>query len=618
MKKYLLALCSLIAVGLMAVPVLASTYYASLGVINTGSTYTMIPVIAAVDNSALETLYYITPDGLDTAVTLYNTPLPHMVTDDKTLFAAQISGGVQVNYHYEMGNTPLLTSCHIITGVGGYITTADAAALEPGDDFAIEYSGYIDTGAGANKDIYFKDGALRLYVSGAGDITGAITAPGSLNTYSTTSDGYIQYDNASYAITRNNATGTVWDASDSIGVGQGQSGGTYFIQRAYLFFDTSAIPDGATITGATIYLYGQADNSTNDFDITLLNGMPTYPHDPLATGDYAQATYGLTAGGTLTTAGWGVGSYNELDLDATGLGWINKTGTSKFMLRSSRDINQFVPGEGVTEIVIFKSSNAAGVGSDPYIVVTYNENKSVTASGVTSGEHTILLYADGTDFTLDVDGVEEDTIALDGASVPDNANNIIWMRNDVSAYAEYIKYSIGGTLIAWYQPNTIISGTTLPDREGAAQNGTITWGANPGDVSVSVSALISSDEPYIPSGTIPIDSPVVPIGGINMTGTPAIASSPFYPLFQAIKTATALDGSTGWSETLQGIVVAGMITVVFMLFAMKSGSMALVALCGGVGAGIGYAMKFYNDVWILFVFAFAALALLFMEKRQQW
>lgn len=616
MKKYLLTLCSVIAVGLMAVPVMASTYYASLGVINTGSTYTMIPVIASVDNSALETLYYITPDGLDTAVTLYNTPLPHMVTDDKTLFAAQISGGVQVNYNYEMGNTPLLTSCHIITGVGGYITTANAAALEPGSNFDIEFSGYINTAAGANKDIYFKDTALRLYVSGAGDVTGAITAPGATSAFSSTSDGWIYATNAAYATARNAASGTM-DNTGDIEVGQQESGGLFYIRRGYLYFDTSAIPDGAVISAASIYVYGTSDASVNDFDIQVWNGMPTYPHDPLAVGDYAQGNY-TGPGGAFNTAGFATGAYNEIPLDATGITWINKTGTSKFMLRSSRDYNQFQPGAGVMEYVVFESANTAGDAQDPYISVTYTSTVTATASGVTSGEHTIILAADGTDLTLTVDAVEEDSTALSGVSVPGNANNIIWMRNDVSAYAEYIEYSIGGTLIVRYQPNTIISGTTMPDREGAAQNGTITWGANPGDVSVSVSALISSDEPYIPSGTIPIDSPVVPIGGIGMTGTPAIAASPFYPLFQAIKTATALDGSTGWSETLQGIVVAGMITVVFMLFAMKSGSMALVALCGGVGAGIGYAMKFYNDVWILYVFAFAALALLFMEKRQQW
>ena len=615
MKKYLLTLCSVI-VALLSVPVMAATYYASLGVINTGSTYTMIPVIASVDNSALETLYYITPDGLDTAVTLYNTPLPHMVTEDKTLFAAQISGGVQVNYHYEMGNTPLLTSCHIITGVGGYITTADAAALEPGNNFDIEFSGYVDTAAGANKDIYFKDSALRLYVSGAGDVSGVITAPGSTSAFSSTSDGWIIASNASYANARNAASGTVWSAIDLF-VGQENAAGVFNIMRSYLYFDTSAIPDGAVISAASIYIYGTTDNSTNDFDIQVWNGMPDYPHDPLAVGDYAQGNYAGT-GGTFNTSGFATGSYNQIPLDATGIGWISKTGTTKLMLRSSRDVNQFQPGVGVAEYVIFESSDTAGTTQDPYITITYTDSRTVTASGVTSGEHTIILAADGTDLTIDVDGTEEDSVALSGITVPNNANNIIWLRNNVSPYADYLKYTIGGTLIAWYQPNTIISGTTLPDREGAAQNGTITWGANPGDVSVSVSALISSDEPYIPSGTIPIDSPVVPIGGIDMTGTPAIAASPFYPLFQAIKTATALDGSTGWSETLQGIVVAGMITVVFMLFAMKSGSMALVALCGGVGAGIGYAMKFYNDVWILYVFAFAALALLFMEKRQQW
>ncbi len=44
-------------------------------------------------------------------------------------------------------------------------------------------------------------------------------------------------------------------------------------------------------------------------------------------------------------------------------------------------------------------------------------------------------------------------------------------------------------LVLWFQPNTIISGTTMIDRAGS-NDGTITWGSNPSGVDVSVGALL--------------------------------------------------------------------------------------------------------------------------------
>ncbi len=68
---------------------------------------------------------------------------------------------------------------------------------------------------------------------------------------------------------------------------------------------------------------------------------------------------------------------------------------------------------------------------------------SVTATGVSSGVHTIQVVADGTNLKIFVDTIEKDSSVLGGVGVPDNANNITILQNDVMPYMEYLKVTVG-------------------------------------------------------------------------------------------------------------------------------------------------------------------------------
>jgi len=60
-------------------------------------------------------------------------------------------------------------------GYNGYVTIPDAAALELGNNFEIEQYGYIDTSAGADKNLIIKTDAFRTYISATDNITSEIT-----------------------------------------------------------------------------------------------------------------------------------------------------------------------------------------------------------------------------------------------------------------------------------------------------------------------------------------------------------------------------------------------------------------------------------------------------------
>jgi len=64
---------------------------------------------------------------------------------------------------------------------------------------------------------------------------------------------------------------------------------------------------------------------------------------------------------------------------------------------------------------------------------------TATASGVASGEYTIMVTADTIDMKIYVDSVEEDSVALVGANVTDNANIWVVNTNTTMPYIDYLE-----------------------------------------------------------------------------------------------------------------------------------------------------------------------------------
>jgi hypothetical protein len=154
-----------------------------------------------------------------------------------------------------------------------------------------------------------------------------------------------------------------------------------------LKFDTSGIPDDATITGAKLYLYGQADNSTQDFtlqcyewsDWGTLNGA-----DFLAASGFAAKT--LLA--SFATSGFSTGGYNEFTSESAFLAAINKSGTTWLWVTSDRYVAGTEPS--TNEYVAVYGVPYTGTSRDPYIVVEY------TTGGAPAVLHNLTLMGAGT------------------------------------------------------------------------------------------------------------------------------------------------------------------------------------------------------------------------------
>lgn len=142
---------------------------------------------------------------------------------------------------------------------------------------------------------------------------------------------------ANYAIAHNQANGEY----NGSYIGQRFISSNYYINRYPFCADTSFL-SGKTITAAYLYISVNSKYAFGDADgVQVQYQGASNPHCPMENADYDQALYSGN-GGQISGASIGEKT-NALTLNATGRGWINKTGTTRFILRSLNDINSVAP-----------------------------------------------------------------------------------------------------------------------------------------------------------------------------------------------------------------------------------------------------------------------------------
>lgn len=143
----------------------------------------------------------------------------------------------------------------------------------------------------------------------------------------------------------------------------------YHCERGFLFFDTSPLGAGAKILSAVLSLYGLAigGTETDEGDATLhvIEGIQS---DPFVAADYGSHLSKITSGGSLAHGDYAQDQYNDITLNATSRGWINKTGTTKFCLRTAGDINNHTP-TGLNRVSF--ASRERGSEYAPKLTITY-------------------------------------------------------------------------------------------------------------------------------------------------------------------------------------------------------------------------------------------------------
>jgi hypothetical protein len=245
------------------------------------------------------------------------------------------------------------------------VTIAAGAAsatriVAPIDDTAVESAETVIVTLSANANYTVGSPSSDTVTIADNDTSGPITVT---LVSQGTNDGYVTESSETSGVGGANAVSGTGSAALRVG-----DTATDQQVKTILSFDTSSIPDGATITTVTVRMQRGSTNGTSPFGthgqcrVDIKSG--TFGAVGLENTDFEAAPSSANVAVLSTPAAngdWASGS-----LSSTGLGFINKTGTTQFRIYfatddnddSSRDDVGFFPGE-------------AAAGTRPELIITY-------------------------------------------------------------------------------------------------------------------------------------------------------------------------------------------------------------------------------------------------------
>jgi hypothetical protein len=547
---------SALALSILSFSLIAGTTLAAWGfafpinVVDTSATgRTYVPVLTGVTGASLASSGYMTATGTDTNMQIGSTSVPYMLsTTQIATVVPTLGAGSQATLNLYTGYSPVQTDFSIIVGQDGYITIPSEVSddMQLGDDFEIEFDGYVDTSSGSDKNLVYKEGSLALLVLGSENVVVSI-----LGESFTTPTGHEDPESgwSSEANAYDDDTGTSSSTSTDISATSWSE---------YLEFKI----DSSTIYGVRSWITSEGGDA--DFI-----GVDYYD------GEWHSIYEGASASGA----------------------WVYKEAFA----------------ESVTKARI-RLYNGSGAGCWGRIYeFDFDTGLAASVSSVTSGEHTIKAYADATNLGIIIDegeaGEDSDTTPLSGGSVTDNANDIVINQNNVMPYFDYLKWTVNDTLIAWYQPVGMITATTLPDRQGDAENGTITWGSN-SDLTVTMGSVTGSESPEAGEGeqseiSYSVPSPNIPSGWFGG----GVTTLPFYDNFLQVSSDTGIPVKTMYTFMIFSVAMAVGFGTFIVFKPMIFGFIATLAvLWAGSSMGV-------IPGWVIFSLIVCGFGIIYMRRQ---
>ena len=356
-------------------------------------------------------------------------------------------------------------------------------------------------------------------------------SPTTVTFYPAAGDGSVYYNNSnSWSTTHDATSGSAASyTGTTLNVNSGKYNSTkYKIERPFLPFDTSSLPDNAVVSTAKLKVYVDSKlNDDNDGDdwVTVAQGSEASPTS-LVTADYDNAgsvsnpTEGIDNTERKDITGVSTGQYLVFTFNTTGKGWVSKTGNTKLALREGHDdINSsFTGSSGQYDQLTIRTAEYTGTTSDPILEVTYTTSPPAPtviqdASYTYDNNGNVLTISDasGTDTAKITTYVYDDLNRLTSATVTGAANGDNTTKTysydaigNISSSTDKGTYSYAGTNYANPHAATSIGGVTYTyDNNGNVTSDSIwtnTWDYN-NQTSQSQKTGLTVTYAYDPAGT---------------------------------------------------------------------------------------------------------------------
>lgn len=141
------------------------------------------------------------------------------------------------------------------------------------------------------------------------------------------------------------------------------------IWRAYLTFDTSALPDTSKIQSAQLLPYVYFFRRTSSAAFPYWQVTKGHQSDPVVIEDWHAQNPETTILGQIDYATLTAGLYNPIELNSAGLSHINLNGLTKYCLRAQLDIENQSPPLGQNDAWFY--SQQKGAAYHPVLHVQY-------------------------------------------------------------------------------------------------------------------------------------------------------------------------------------------------------------------------------------------------------
>ena len=527
------------------------------------------------------------------------------------LYTAECTGGI-LNY---------------FPAAGG-MTTTDNETMELGDNFTVEQSGWVDTSAGANKTLVYKQGAFVTRLGGQ-SIRSEILYAGAFPTVAAVTGGNNAGNSVNHTVNLTAGISPldlilVFFGADEDPVITFPSGWTELFQDSQgaliTFGAWYRIADGTE--GATILVTTSNAQRTahTSYRITGYSGVPevgvtqaliTNKPDPpnLAPSWGAVNTlwFASTAhndgGETITVYPTNYTNGRE-DIAAAGQGC--GVGTA----RRERNIANENPGT-------FTLSAAEGWVANTIAIAPVI---SVTATGVSSGNITVTTTANITHLRISIDGVPQDTVVLT-ANVTNNSEAWTFVENGSMIYLEYQEFTINETqaqFIEW-EYDSIFTDQSVNDNDATP---TFRGASSDLNVSANMTAFLPVAEAKAPDYVIGRGAPFF-TATPNITGTftttPPVGTFPLSVAIQAVANATGMPPQLPLLTIAVFATLAASLTMSALMRRHGSGTLIgkILVIVSFLGVFIALG-NFGIDFWVLIVFVIIATALAFGSRQGSW